>query len=77
MVNVKTTQTTEAQPPLRDLYQEIEETVGFIPNVFKSSSNDYEITKWLWQGLKTIMLRESSIPRSLKEGRNCTSCIKK
>ena len=83
MVNVKTIQTTEAQPPLRDLYQEIEETVGFIPNVFNSSSKDYEITKWLWQGLKTIMLRESSIPRSLKEeialvvskNNSCSYCV--
>ena len=67
MVFVKTIQTTEAKTPLKELYQEIENTLGFIPNAFKSASNDYEITKWVWQGMKTIMLRDSSIPSSLKE----------
>ena len=83
MTFVKTIQTTEAQTPLKELYQEIENTLGFIPNAFKSASNDYEITKWFWQGVKTIMLRESSIPRSLKESialvvsknNSCSYCV--
>ena len=83
MTFVKTIQTTEAQTPLKEIYKEIENTLGFIPNAFKSASNDYEITKWLWQGFKTIMLRESSIPRSLKEAialvvsknNSCSYCV--
>ncbi len=83
MTFVKTIQTTEAQTPLKELYQEIEKTLGVIPNAFKSSSGDYEITKWFWEGLKTIMLRESSIPRSLKEAialvvsknNSCSYCV--
>jgi len=83
MTFVKTIQTKEAKTPLKELYQEIENTLGFIPNAFKSASNDYEITKWLWQGFKTIILRESSIPRSLKESialvvsknNSCSYCV--
>jgi len=82
MAYVKTIQSTEAKTPLKELYQEIENTLGFIPNAFKSASNDYEITKWFWQGVKTIMLRESSIPRSLKEAialvsknNSCSYCV--
>jgi len=83
MVFVKTIQTQEAKTPLKEIYQEIENTLGFLPNAFKSASNDYEITKWFWQGVKTIMLRESSIPRSLKEAialvvsknNSCSYCV--
>ncbi len=83
MAFVKTIQTTEAQTPLKEIYKEIEKTFGFIPNAFKSASGDYEITKWFWQGFKTIMLRESSIPQSLKEvialvvskNNSCSYCV--
>jgi len=83
MAFVKTIQTKEAKTPLKELYQEIENTLGFVPNAFKSASNDYEIAKWFWQGVKTIMLRESSISRSLKESialvvsknNSCSYCV--
>lgn len=60
--------TKQAESPLDVLYQEIRDTLGSekIPNLFKAVS-DYEIARWVWQGFKDIMLRESSIPRSLKE----------
>ena len=69
MTFLKTISKEEAQSPLKELYQEIEDTIGFkkVPNAFISSSIDPEITRWVWQGIKTIMLRDSSIDRSLKE----------
>ena len=69
MTFIKTIPKEEAQSPLKELYQEIEDTIGFkkVPNAFISSSIDPEITRWTWQGVKTIMLRDSSIDRSLKE----------
>jgi uncharacterized peroxidase-related enzyme len=69
MTFIKTILKEEAQSPLKELYQEIEDTIGIkkIPNAFISSSIDPEITRWIWQGMKTILLRESSISSSLKE----------
>ncbi len=69
MTFIKTIPKEEAQSPLKELYQEIEDTIGIkkVPNAFISSSIDTEITRWVWQGFKTIMLRDSSIDRPLKE----------
>ena len=69
MTFIKTIPKEEAQSPLKELYQEIQDTIGFnkVPNAFISSSIDPEITRWVWQGVKTMMLRDSSIDRSLKE----------
>ena len=66
--NTKTVQKQETQPQLEELYQEIRDTLGAekIPNLF-TKVGDYETARWIWQGFKNIMLRESSIPRSLKE----------
>ncbi len=69
MTFVKTISKQEAQSPLKEIYQEIEDAFGIkkVPNAFISSSIDPEITRWIWQGFKTMMLRDSSIDRSLKE----------
>jgi len=69
MTFIKTIPKEEAQSPLKELYQEIEDTFGIkkVPNAFISSSIDPEITRWVWQGLKTIMFRDSSIDKPLKE----------
>ncbi len=69
MTFIKTIPKEEAQSPLKELYQEIEDTIGMkkIPNGLMAASIDYDITKWVWQGLKSIMLRDSSIDRPLKE----------
>jgi len=69
MTYIKTIPKDEAQSPLKELYQEIEDTIGMkkIPNGLMAASIDYDITKWVWQGEKNIMLRDSSIPRHLKE----------
>ncbi len=69
MTFIKTIPKEEAQSPLKELYQEIEDMFGFkkVPNAFISSSIDPEITRWVWQGAKTIMLRDSSIDGPLKE----------
>jgi len=69
MAYIKTVPKEEAQSPLKELYQEIEDTIGFnkIPNAFTAASIDYDITKWVWQGAKNIVLSDSSIPRHLKE----------
>ncbi len=69
MTFIKTIPKEEAQSPLKELYQEIEDTIGMkkIPNGLMAASIDYDITKWVWQGEKNIMLRDSSIPRHLKE----------
>ena len=85
MTFIKTIPKEEAQSPLKELYQEIEDVVGMkkIPNLFMAPSIDYEITRWVWQGFKIIMLRDSSIPRSLKEAiafivsknNSCKYCI--
>ncbi len=69
MTFIKTIPKEEAQSPLKELYQEIEVTFGIkkVPNAFISSSIDPEITRWVWQGAKTIMFRDSSIDMPLKE----------
>jgi len=69
MTFVKTISKQEAESPLKEIYQEIEDAFGIkkVPNAFISSSIDPEITRWIWQGFKTMMLRDSSIDRSLKE----------
>jgi len=69
MTFIKTIPKEEAQSPLKELYQEIEDMIGMkmVPNAFMSTSIDPEITRWTWQGMKTVMLRDSSIDRSLKE----------
>jgi len=69
MTFIKTIPKEEAQSPLKELYQEIEDTIGMkkIPNGLMAASIDYDIAKWVWQGEKNIMLRDSSITRHLKE----------
>ena len=69
MAYIKTIPRDKAQSPLRELYQEIEDTMGMkkIPNALTAASIDYDIARWVWEGTKIIMLRESSIPRHLKE----------
>ena len=37
MAFVKTIQTTQAKTPLKELYQEIEKTLGFITNAYKAA----------------------------------------
>jgi len=69
MTFIKTIPKEEAQSPLKELYQEIEDAFGIkkVPNAFISSSIDPEITRWVWQGAKSIMFRDSSIDMPLKE----------
>jgi len=69
MTFIKTIPKEEAQSPLKELYQEIEDTFGInkVPNAFISSSIDPEITRGVWQAAKSIMFRDSSIDRPLKE----------
>ncbi len=69
MAFIKTIPKQEALSPLKEIYQEIEDAFGMkkVPNAFISSSIDPEITRWVWQGVKTIVLRDSSIDRPLKE----------
>lgn len=52
-----------------NLYKEIGDTLqmGKIPNIFKATGTDLDITRWFWDGVKTILLRDSDIPRTLKE----------
>ena len=60
---------SESDPEIASLYKEIDETlqIGKIPNILKTTSIDPEIARWFWQGVKIILLRESKIPRLLKE----------
>jgi uncharacterized peroxidase-related enzyme len=71
----------ESNSNLSSLYNEINDElqIGKIPNILKTTSIDPEITKWFWDGIKIILLRESSIPRLLKESiavvvSNANSC---
>ena len=59
----------ETHPDISLLYKEINDElqIGKIPNILKTTSIDPQIAKWFWDGLKIILLRESSIPRILKE----------
>ncbi len=85
MTFIKTIPKEEAQSPLKDLYQEIEDTIAFkkVPNAFISSSIDPEITRGVWQVVKSILLRDSSIDMSLKEAialvvsknNSCSYCV--
>ena len=66
---------------ISSLYKEINDElqIGKIPNILKTTSIDPQIAKWFWDGVKIILLRESSIPRILKESiavvvSNANSC---
>ena len=86
MTFIKTIPKEEAQSPLKELYQEIEDTIAFkkVPNAFISSSIDPEITRGVWQVVKSILLRDSSIDMSLKEtialvvskNNSCSYCVR-
>ena len=56
-------------PQIESLYKEINDElqIGKIPNILRTTSIDPQIAKWFWDGVKIILLRESSIPRVLKE----------
>ena len=61
-----------------DLFDD-ELKIGKIPNILKTTSIDPQIARWFWDGVKIILLRESSIPRTLKESiavivSNANSC---
>jgi len=71
----------ESNIEVSSLYKEINEElqIGKIPNILKTTSIDPQIAKWFWDGVKIILLRESSIPRTLKESiavvvSNANSC---
>ena len=71
----------ESNPDIKSLYKEIDDElkIGKIPNILKTTSIDPLIAKWFWDGIKIILLRESSIPRILKESiavvvSNANSC---
>jgi uncharacterized peroxidase-related enzyme len=71
----------ESNPDISLLYKEINDElqIGKIPNILKTTSIDPPIAKWFWEGVKIILLRESSIPRTLKESiavvvSNANSC---
>jgi uncharacterized peroxidase-related enzyme len=71
----------ESNPDISSLYKEINDElqIGKIPNILKTTSIDPLIAKWFWNGVKIILLRESSIPRILKESiavvvSNANSC---
>jgi len=59
----------ESIEEISSLYKEINDElqIGKIPNILKTTSIDPQIAKWFWDGVKIILLRESSIPRILKE----------
>ena len=60
---------SESDPQVAALYKEINDTlqIGKVPNILKTTTIDPEIAKWFWDGVKIILLRESTIPRILKE----------
>ena len=71
----------ESNLDVSSLYKEIDDElkIGKIPNILKTTSIDPPIAKWFWDGVKIILLRESSIPRTLKESiavvvSNANSC---
>ena len=71
----------ESNSDVSSLYKEINDElqIGKIPNILKTTSIDPPIAKWFWEGVKIILLRESSIPRTLKESiavvvSNANSC---
>ena len=76
----------ESNPKILSLYKEINDElqIGKIPNILKTTSIDPQIARWFWDGVKIILLRESSIPRILKESialvvsnaNSCEYCIK-
>jgi len=72
---------SESDPEIASLYDEInkELQIGKIPNILKTTSIDPQIARWFWDGVKIILLRESTIPRMLKESiavvvSNANSC---
>ena len=71
----------ESNPDIKSLYKEIDDElqIGKSLNILKTTSIDPLIAKWFWDGIKIILLRESSIPRILKESiavivSNANSC---
>lgn len=69
MPYITTVSEEDAPPELWKLHQEILRTTGLaeVPNLFRCASLDSDISRWIWEGSKTVMLRESTIPRRLKE----------
>lgn len=69
MARIKIISEEEAQSPLKELYQQIKSDTGIetVPNLLAASSIDHELMNLLWQSFKTIMLRNSKLPRHLKE----------
>ena len=65
----------ESNPDVSSLYKEINEElqIGKIPNILKTTSIDPQIAKWLWDGVKIILLRESSISTNLERINCCSS----
>ena len=68
-------------PQIESLYKEINDElqIGKIPNILRTTSIDPQIAKWFWDGVKIILLRESSISRVMKESiavvvSNANSC---
>ncbi len=55
----------KAPAELRALHEEIVKTAGLaeVPNIYQCASLDYDLSKWMWEGTKTVMLRESAIAR--------------
>ena len=71
----------KTNPQIESLYKEINDElqIGKIPNILRTTSIDPQIAKWFWDGVKIILLRESTIPRILKESiavivSNANSC---
>ena len=60
---------SESDPQVTSLYKEIIDTlqIDAVPNILKTTSLDPQIAQWFWDGIKIILLRESQIPRILKE----------
>lgn len=66
MANIKLVQEEEAQGKTKDIYEDIKNTFGLLPNFFKAMGSNPDILEANWNKLKAIMTK-GKLDRKTKE----------
>ncbi len=66
MARIKPLEKEHVAQEVRPIYEEIEETFGWVPNIFKTYANFPPLLKANWEKVKAVMMA-GSLRRELKE----------
>lgn len=66
MGRIKTLEKGQIAPGVRPIYEEIEETFGWVPNIFKTYAHFPPLLKANWEKVKAVIMA-GSLRRELKE----------